>query len=171
MASRTFLAAVALVIGLLAGFGVTYAYNQNQISSLQSSLTQANDSVSMLHQELNATLSLSLQPKSGQMIHTGWVIIASIGSGDYVVSLHADGLEPPSSGGYIVEGVQRTTSMNVVPIGANETASEFDATTTGTGSFWTVLMENPSTSFEAINLVYLPGMSMTQATVVASTQL
>ena len=87
------------------------------------------------------------------------------------MSLHADGLEPPSSGGYIVEGVQRTGSMNVVPIGANATASEFDATTNGVGNYWTVLMQNPTTSFEAINLVYLPGMDMTHATVVASAQL
>lgn len=155
----------------MAGIGATYAYEQSQISSLQSSLSQANASLSMLQHETNGTRALSLQPKAGQMIHSGWVIIASVGSGDYVVTLHADGLEPPSSGGYIVEGVQRTTAMNVVPIGANATASEFDATTNGSGSYWTVLMGNPSTSFEAIDLVYLPGMSMTQATVVASAQL
>lgn len=170
MVSRTLLA-LALVIGLLVGAGSTYAYEQSQVASLQNSLSAANESVSMLHQEMNATGALALQPKSGQMIHSGWLIIASVGSGDYAISLHADGLEPPSSGGYIVEGVQRTASMNVVPIGANATASEFDATASGVGSYWTVLMENPSTGFEGINLVYLPGMDMTHATVVASAQL
>ena len=105
------------------------------------------------------------------MINSGWVIIASVGNGDYIVSLHADGLEPPASGGYIVEGVQRTTSMNVVPIGVNATVSEFDAGADGSGSYWTVLMQNPSSSFESLELVYLPGMSMAQAAVVASAQL
>jgi hypothetical protein len=105
------------------------------------------------------------------MIHSGWMIVASVGSGDYAVSLHADGLEPPSGGGYIVEGVQRAGNMNVVPISGNATTSEFDAGSDGAGSYWTVLMQNPSSSFEAIDLVYLPGMNMAQATVVASVQL
>ena len=162
---------VALVIGLLVGVGISYGYSQNQISTLQNNLSHANASISMLHQEMNSTRALPLQPKSGQMIHSGWVIIASVGSGDYAISVHADGLEPPLSGGYIVEGVQRTGNMNVVPIGANATASEFDAGTDGSGSCWTVLMQNPNSSFEAVDLVYLPQMSMAQATVVATAQL
>jgi hypothetical protein len=169
--SKGVLIGAAVVIGLLVGFGAAYAYEQSQISSLQTSLAQANESVSMLHAEMNGTRALSLTPKSGQMIHTGWVVLASVGGGDYVISLHADGLEPPSSGGYIVEGVQRTTAMNVVPIAGNATASEFDAGADGAGSYWTVIMQNPTRSFEAIDLVYLPGMNMAQATVVASTQL
>jgi len=104
------------------------------------------------------------------MIHSAWVIVASVGSGHYVISLHAEGLEPPAMGGYIVEGVQRTGSANVVPIGANATASEFDAGTDGTGNYWTILMQNPSSSFGAIYLVYLPGMNMAQASVVATAQ-
>jgi hypothetical protein len=160
------------VAGLLVGLGAVYAYDQSQISSLQNSLNQANESISMLHQEMNATTAIQLQPKAGQMINSGWVIIASVGSGDYAISLHADGLEPPSSGAYIVEGVERNTAMNVVPIvSSNDTASEFDAGTNGVGSYWTVLMQSPSASFESIELVYLPGMSMSQATVVASAQL
>jgi hypothetical protein len=171
LASRFVLVGVAVVIGLLVGFGAAYAYQQSQVSSLQTSLSQANESISMLHSEMNTSRAIALQPKSGQMIHGGWVILASVGNGDYAVTLHADGLEPPSSGGYIVEGVQRTASMDVVPIGANATASEFDAGTDGAGSFWTVLMQNPGTSFEAIELVYLPGMNMTAATVVATAPL
>lgn len=171
MVSRTLLVAVFLVIGLLVGFGGTYLYNQSQVSSLQSSLAQANQSISMLHQEMNGTGALALQPKAGQMIHSGWVVIASVGSGDYAISVHADGLEPPSSGAYIVEGVSRTGNMSATPIGANATASEFDAGSDGVGSYWTVIMQNPTSSFEAIDLVYLPGMNMAQATVVASATL
>jgi len=163
--------AAALVLGLVVGFGATYAYEQNQVSSLQSSLSQANESISMLHAEMNSSQAVQLDPQPGQMIHSGYVVIAALGNGEYAVSLHADGLEPPSSGGYIVEGVQRTGSMNTAPIGPNATASEFDAGADGSGSYWTVLMQNPGASFESADLVYLPGMSMAQATVVASAQL
>ena len=171
MASKTVVLAAVLLVGLVAGFGATYAYEQGQVSSLQTSLNQANESVSMLHAEMNSTRALALQPRSGQMIGSGYVIIAAVGGGDYVVSLHADGLEPPSSGSYIVEGAHRTTSMNVIPVGANATASEFEAGPNGVGSYWTLLMQNPNAAFESIELVYLPGMSMTQATVVATAQL
>jgi hypothetical protein len=171
LASRSVLVGVAAVVGLLVGFGAAYAYQQSQISSLQTSLSQANASISMLHEEMNGTQSVALQPKSGQMIHGGWLILASVGNGDYSVTLHADGLEPPSSGGYIVEGVQRTSAMSVVPIGANATGSEFDAGTDGSGTYWTVLMQNPSTSYESVELVYLPGMNMTAAVVVATASL
>lgn len=163
--------AVVLAVGLLVGFGGTYAYGQSQVSSLQGSLNQANANISMLHEEMNSTRIVQLQPRSGQMVHSGYVIVAALGNGDYAVSLHAEGLEPPSSGGYIVEGVQRTGAMSTVPVGANESASEFEAGSGGTGSYWTVLMQNPSTSFESLDLVFLPGMSMSQAAVVASAQL
>lgn len=156
MASRTILLAAVLVVGLLVGFGASYLYNQNQITSPQST---------------NTSRALALAPHPGAMIHTGWVIITTVGNGDYAIVVHAEGLEPPSSGGYIVEGAQRTTAMNVVPIGANATASEFDAGTDGVGNYWTVIMENPASSFESIELLYLPGMNMAQATLVASVSL
>ena len=159
MASRTILLAAVLVVGLLVGFGVAYLYDQNQLTSLQNS------------QAANTSKALPLTPHPGAMIHTGWVVITAVGSGDYAIVVHAEGLEPPSSGGYIVEGAQRTTAMNVVPIGANATASEFDAGTDGVGNYWTVIMQNPTTSFESIELLYLPGMNMAQATLVASVSL
>ena len=171
MASRTILLAAVLVIGLLVGFGATYLYDQNQISSLQNSLTSANQTISSLHNQTAGAKAFPLTPHPGAMIHTGWLVIAPVGSGDYAIAVHAEGLEPPSSGGYIVEGAQRTTAMNVVPIGANATASEFDAGTDGVGNYWTVIMQNPTTSFESIELLYLPGMNMTQATLVASVSL
>jgi hypothetical protein len=171
VASRNVLLTVALVVGLLVGAGVTYAYGQSQISSLQSSLSQADSSNSVLSAQASSTQVIALQPQSGQMIHDGWVIIASIGGGDYVVSLYAQGLESSSTGAYIVEGVQLAGSMNMAPIGPNATASEFEAASDGSGSYWTVLMQNPTSSFEAIDLVFLPGMNMSQAAVVGTAQL
>jgi hypothetical protein len=171
MASRASLFAVFLVVGLLVGFGVGYAIYQGQVSSLQSDLNQANESNSMLKAELqNQTVSLALSLQSGQMIHSGWVLVSPIGSGDYAVSLHAEGLEGASSGAYIVEGVTRQ-GMNMVPLAGTVGASEFVAGVNGSGNFWTTLMQNPSTAYEGIDLIYLPGMNMTHATLVASAQL
>jgi hypothetical protein len=126
----------------------------------------------MLQQEMqNVTMSLALKPQRGQMIHGGWVILAPVGTGHYAVSVHAEGLEPPSSGAYIVEGVMRTGNTNMVPIGPNATSSEFEANSAGIGSYWIVLMQNPRSSFEAIDILFLPGMQMTNATLVASVKL
>jgi hypothetical protein len=172
MASKFVLASSVLVIGLLVGIGATYAVYSSQVSSLQKSLSDANESNMMLHQEMqNGTSALVLAAQPGQMFHTGWVLIASTGSGDYAVSVHAEGLEPPASGNYIVEGVTRGATMQMVPISGNATTSEFEASANGVGGYWTVIMQNPTSSFEAIDLVYLPGMSMTNAAVVAMVQL
>jgi hypothetical protein len=172
MPTKVMIIAIAAVIGLIVGFGVGYAVYQGQVSSLQTSLNQANESSMMLSSELsNSTLALPLSLQSGQMIHSGWVFLSPVGSGDYAVSLHVEGLEPSSAGAYIVEGVTRGAQMNMVPIGGNATSSEFDATAQGVGTYWTTVMQNPSTTYEGIDLVYLPGMNMTQATVVASVQL
>lgn len=169
MVSKTRVASVALVVGLLVGSGAVYFATQSQVSSLRSSLSSATKSNLILHNQIqNSTLVVALSPQTGQMIHSGWLIIAPVGSGDYAVSLHADGLEGPSSGNYLVEGVTRGGNMTMVPIGGSATDSEFEASAGGTGYYWTVLMENPRTAFEAIDLVYLPGMSMAHAQLVAS---
>ena len=172
MASKLLLASVTLVIGLLIGIGATYIVTANQVTSLQTSLASANESNMMLHNEMqNGTLGSALQAQPGQMFHSGWVFISSLGGGDYAVSIHAEGLEGPQAGNYIVEGVTRGATMQMVPISGNATASEFDASASGVGNYWTVLMQNPSSSFESIDPVYLPGMSMTNAALVASVQL
>ncbi|MDA4128918.1 MAG: hypothetical protein OK422_05650 [Thaumarchaeota archaeon] len=171
MPSKIVPLAAVLVVGLVVGYGASYAVYSGQVSSLQNSLNQANASNAMLHSEVaNATTSLAFQPQAGQMFHTGWLFIAPTSPGDYAISVHAEGLEPPSAGGYIVEGVTRP-GMNMVPIGPNATASEFDASSGGVGTYWVVLMQNPHTSFEAVDILYLPGMQMTNAVLVASVQL
>src|SRR5712692_7906838 len=172
MASRAILISASAVIGLLVGLGGSYLVTAGQISSLQASLSKANESNTMLQGEMqNITTRLALTPKAGQMINSGWIFIAPVGTGGYAVFLHAEGLEPPSSGGYIVEGVTKSVGMNLVPLGPNATASEFDASTNGIGNFWLVLNQNPSVKYEAIDVLYLAGMQMSNAAVVASASL
>jgi hypothetical protein len=106
------------------------------------------------------------------MFGNGWLIVASLGGGDYALTLHATGLESASMGDYIVEGAQNSGQMATVPIaGSNATLSEFSADSSGNGQFFTILMENPSSAFESVSIVYLPGMEMQNATVVATASL
>ncbi len=171
MASRAVLISASAVIGLLVGLGGSYLVSAGQISSLQASLSKANESNTMLLAETqNVTTRLALTPKAGQMIRSGWIFIAPVGTGRYAVFLHAEGLEPPSRGGYIVEGVTKS-GMKLVLLGPNETASEFDAGTNGIGNYWLVLNQNPSVNYEAIDVLYLAGMQMSNAALVASVNL
>ena len=171
MPSRAVAALASVVIGLLAGSGATYLVTVSQISSLQSSLSSATASNAMLHAEIqNATSVLPLTLQSGQMIHSAWLFIAPVGKGQFAVSLHAEGLEPPSAGGYIIEGVTRQ-GAKMMPLGPNETASEFDATSNGVGTYWLVLTQNPSANYQAIDVLYLAGMQMSNAVLVASATL
>jgi hypothetical protein len=106
------------------------------------------------------------------MITNAWLIVTSVGMGEYAVVVHAEGLEP--NGDYIVEGPLATGAMQTVPISTQSmemnttAASEFTADSHGTGLFWIALNSNPSQTFEAIQLYFLPGMSMQNATLVAS---
>ncbi|MGI0091401.1 MAG: hypothetical protein ACREBS_06800 [Nitrososphaerales archaeon] len=106
------------------------------------------------------------------MISSAWLLTAPEGMGEYVVSIHAEGLE--SNGDYIVEGTLNSGSMHVVPISSESmnmnatSASEFQADRNGTATYWITINTSPITTFESIELVYLPGMSMQNATVVAT---
>jgi hypothetical protein len=116
--------------------------------------------------------ALMFSPKSGAMISNAWLVSSEIGMHEYAVVVHAEGLE--SNGTYIVEGALASGSMQVVPVSSESmsmnttSASEFQASAKGTGLFWIVVDSNPASTFENLELVYLPGMSMSNATVVAT---
>ena len=61
--------------------------------------------------------------------------------------------------------------VNSSPISANATSSEFETKTLGTRYHWITPMRDSLTSFESIELFYVPGMNMTQAIVLACAQL
>ena len=122
--------------------------------------------------ESAAPAAIAFVPAHGQMFGSGWLIVASVGNGDYALTLHATGLESASTGDYIVEGAQNSGQMAMVPIaGSNATLSEFTADSSGNGQYFTVLMENPSSVYESVSILYLPAMEMQNATVVATASL
>lgn len=138
-------------------------------SSTSSEMMMTNSSSS----EMSSTSdSYEFTPESGAMISNAWLLTAPIGMGEYALSIHAEGLE--ANGTYFVEGPLSNGAMQVVPVssesmGMNSTsASEFQANSNGTGLFWIVLGHSPSVTFEQLELAYLPGMSMQNATIVAS---
>jgi hypothetical protein len=140
------------------------------------STTQATSTVTITASASGAmnetAAAIAFVPAQSQMFGTGWLVIASLGGGDFAVTVHATGLESASMGNYIVEAAQNTGQMSTVPIaGSNDTLSEFEADSSGTGQFFAVLMENPHSVYESVSIVYLPGMEMANATVVATASL
>jgi hypothetical protein len=146
------------------------------METMTATVTETVMSSSMAETGMSGTENFSyvhaFTPEAGAMISDAWLVVAPAEMGEYVVVVHAEGLEP--NGEYIVEGPLTTGSMQVVPVsthsmGMNTTAaSEFTADSHGTGLFWIVLNSNPASTFEAVQLYYLPGMEMQNATLVAS---
>ena len=174
--SNAVFAGTAIVLLILAGIGFSLYFtssgsttteNMTETHNMTETMTETATSMT------NATGAFRFTPATGQMIHSAWLLIEPAGSGDFAVSVYAQGLESTQSTGsdYIIEATQRTGSMAVVPIGPNATASEFETTSQGAGAYFTVLMQNPFNSYENVQIVYLPGMQMSNATVVATATL
>lgn len=138
--------------------------------TMTASMSESMSSSAMMNE--TGAQAIPFAPAQGQMFGSGWLIVASLGNGDYALTLHATGLEPASAGDYVVEGAQNSGQMATVPIaGSNATLSEFTADSSGNGQFFTVLMANPSSAYESVSIVYLPGMEMQNAVVVATASL
>jgi hypothetical protein len=120
----------------------------------------------------NSSGAFMFSPISGTMISNAWLITSQAGMNEFAVAIHTEGLEPNRT--YIIEGTLATGSMNVVPISSLSmsmntiSGSEFQADRNGAGTYWIVLDSNPIVAFENVQILYLPGMSMSNATEVAS---
>jgi hypothetical protein len=166
-------AGTVVVLLIIAGIGFSlYLTGSSSTHTTTDNMTETSTTV-MTETSSNGTDAIQFTPATGAMIHTAWLLIEPAGMDQYAVSIHAEGLENTQSMGsdYIVEGAQSSGSMAVVPIGPNATASEFDTSSSGVGNFFILLGQNPHSSFENIQIVYLPGMQMTNATVVATASL
>ena len=162
---------VAVLLVVAASGFVLYGTRSTMQETSTVTMTQSASTSSAMN-ESAPSAAIAFVPAHGQMFGGGWLIISSLGGGDYALTLHATGLESASMGNYIVEAAQNSGQMATVPIaGTNATLSEFEADGSGNGQFFTVLMENPSSAYESVSIVYLPGMAMTNATVVATASL
>jgi hypothetical protein len=118
----------------------------------------------------NMSTALAFTRSPGQAFGGAWLLVEPTGTGQYALSIHAVGLENTQGTGssYIVEATQSSGAMAMGPIGTNATASEFQTGADGVGNFFTLLSQNPYTSFEGIQILYLRGMAMSNATTVAT---
>lgn len=178
--SNAVFAGTTIVLLIIAGIGFAlYLTNSTSTHTTTNSMTETmtetmtQTSTSVMTATSNGTDAIQFTPATGAMIHSAWLLIEPAGMDEYAVSVHAEGLESTQSMGsdYIVEGAQSSGSMSVVPIGPNATASEFETSSSGVGNFFILLGQNPYSSFENVQIVYLPGMQMTNATVVATASL
>lgn len=174
--SNAVFAGTTVVLLVIAGIGFAlYLTNSSPAQTTTESMTETmtHTSTATMTETANGTSAIEFTPATGQMIHTAWLLIEPAGMDQYALSVHAEGLESTQStgGDYIVEGAQSSGSMSVVPVGPNATASEFDTASNGIGNYFVLLSQNPYTTFENIQIVYLPGMQMTNATVVATATL
>ena len=143
----------------------TMTVTENMTETMTNTMTATSTSVV-------SESAIQFAPVSGQMIHSAWVLVQPAGS-EYAVSVHAEGLESTQGTGnvYIVEATSSSGSMSMAPIGPNGTSSEFETTSGGVGNFFILLGQNPYNAFESIEIVYLPGMQMSNGTVVATASL
>lgn len=156
-----------LVVVAVAGFGL-YAVALTHTTSMTETMTSSTTE-SMASNQTNA---YAFSAHSGAMVNNALLLVGEVGMNEYAVSVHAEGLE--SNGTYILEGALTSGSMQTVPISSesmtmNETgASEFQSNSNGTATYWIVLDSNPATTFENIQLFYIPGGMMSEASLVAS---
>ncbi len=145
---------------------------ENSMIVTSSEETVMSSSSTMMVENSGSSGAFMFSPASGTMISNAWLITSQAGMNEFAVAIHAEGLEP--NGTYIIEGALATGSMNVVPISSlsmsmnTTSASEFQADRNGTGTYWIVLDSNPTTAFESVQIFYLPGMSISNVTEVAS---
>lgn len=171
MATFGVIVAVLLIVAA-AGFGLylTKSPNGEAMASTTTDLMTVTTTESM---SAPAVSSFSLAPATGQMVHDAWATVGFTASGEYTLTVVAQGLDATMGTGnvYMIEGAQSTGSMAVVPIGPNATASEFEVGSGGSGSYFVTFSQNPLSLYESIEIVYLPGMQMANATLVASASL
>lgn len=169
--TNTVFAGTAVVLLILAGIGFSLYFTAS--GNTQTMTSNMTETMTVTHTS-NGTEAVEFTPATGQMIHSAWLLVEPTGmSGQYAVSISAQGLESTQGTGndYIVEAAQSSGSMSTVPIGANATASEFETNSQGAGSYFVLLAQNPYSAFENIQIVYLPGMQMSNAVVVATATL
>lgn len=185
---------VAAIVALVVGIAVGYFVRAGEVSALQQDVAKAIESKGMIQAELDQTkadlekakeskgmleaeiqgktVPIAFVPESGQMIHDAWIFIAPLEQGKFAVAIHVEGLEHTGPEDvYLVEGVTRTEPMQMIPIAPTAAASEFHADSNGNGLYWAVLDNDPRESFDKILLLYLPGMQMERAQLLATAKL
>lgn len=146
---------------------MTNTMTETMTTTMTGNMTQTSTSA-MTHE------AIAFTPRQGQMIGNAWLLVEPAGmNGQYALSIYAPGLEQTMGTGnvYLVEAAQASGSMASVPVTGNVTTSEFEVGSNGVGQFFALLSQNPYTTFENVQIFYLAGMQMSNATLVATAAL
>ena len=165
---------VVLIVVAVVGYGLYATQLSDQSQTKQDMGTSASAMTDTLTstEMINQTYAYHLSPQSGAMVDNAWLLVVPLGMQEYAVSVHAEGLE--TNGTYILEGTLTGGSMQSVPISTqsmamNETgASEFQSNSNGTGLYWIILSSNPLTTFENVQLYFIPEGMMQNASLIAT---
>ncbi len=171
---------IVLVVVAAAGFGL-YATKPQFTNTVTSTTTekiiQPGTMIETMTRTANFTVTeeaIPFTPEKGQIIGNAWLLIEPPGThGQFALSIYVPGLETTTGTGnvYIVEGEQMSGPKASVPVTGNATTSEFEVGSDGVGQFFVLLNRNPFTTFDNIQIFYLPGMRMSNATLVATASL
>jgi len=154
---------ILLLIVTGAGFGL-YLTKPSAVSNATEVMTETTpESAKLFTPKANVMMA--------EGIHSGYLIVVPVGGGNWAIGIHAEGLEPTVGTGniYLVEAQQKSGAMGIAPINAqNATASEFSVGSGGIGQYFTTLNQGPRATFESVQVVFLGGMEMSNATVIAT---
>lgn len=168
---------VVLVVVAVVGYGL-YAANASKQSQMEQNTGTSDSAMTETltsTETMNQTYAYPLTPQSGAMVDNAWLLVVPLGMHQYAVSVHAEGLE--TNGTYILEGTMASGNMQTVPISTesmtmNDTAaSEFQSNSNGTGLYWIILSSDPMTTFESIQLYFIQGGMMENASLIATADL
>lgn len=182
--SNSVFAGTTLVLLILAGVGFSLylttphapsTTTENMTETTTATMTEGMTSTEVVTSTVVSTSTagapeaIQFAPVPGQMVHDAWLLVEPTGSGEYAISVYAEGLESTQGSGnvYIVEATESSGMMSTIPLGPNATASEFETTSGGVGSYFVQLMQDPHSAFESVQIVFLQGMQMSNSTVVA----
>ena len=160
---------IVLLILAGAGFGL-YLTKPSAVSNTTEVMTHTE-----VMTETRLGSAVSFTPKANVMaaegIHNAYLIVVPVGGGNWAIEIHAEGLKPTAGTGniYLVEAQQKSGAMGTAPIHAqNATESEFSVGRDGIGQYFTTLNQDPRATFESVLVVFLGGMQMSNATVIAT---
>lgn len=157
---------IVLIVVAAAGFGL-YATKPQFTNTVTSTTTRT--ATNTVTEE-----AIPFTPQKGQIIGNAWLLIEPPGTrGQFALSIYVPGLETTTGtrNVYIVEGTQMGGPMTSVPVTGNATTSEFEVGSDRVGQFFVLLNQNPFATFDNIQIFYLPGMRMSNATLVATASL
>ncbi len=167
---------IILVVVAASGFGL-YATKPQFTNTVTSTTTVEITQAGTITRTATNTVTeeaIPFSPEKGQIIGNAWLLVEPPSThGQFALSVYVPGLETTTGtrNVYIVEGVQLGGPMASVPVTGNATTSEFEVGSDGVGQFFVLLTQNPFTTFDNIQIFYLPGMQMLNATLVATASL